>query len=77
MRKRHSVTKNEIASFNAKRMEMLGKTFSREELVQLLKRMGYSAHSLMVSAFTSGVNPPIICVQRGQYVFNPKPVHIS
>ena len=39
--------------------------------------MGYCTSGIFIKAITNGVNPPVIKVARGRYVFNPQPVHID
>lgn len=71
------VDDNMIAIFNAKRENKKGQTFSRSEMLQQLKELNYAGHDSMLRSLIDGINPPIIRIERGKYVFNPKPVHIE
>ena len=76
-KKKHEVTENEIQAFNWTRESMAGKEMSISELRHKLESLNYSSHPTFIRAISSGVNPPIIRVSRGRYVFNPKPVYID
>jgi len=76
-RPRHKVDEQEIMRFNMRRENEKGKTYTRTEFKELLGKMGYAKSNTIITAMTSGENPPFIRVDRGKYAFNPKPVHID
>ena len=68
------VDDQEILRFNLTR-ENKGQTeFKRVQMLEELHRLGYPKHDSILRAFSAGVNPPILRIARGVYVFNPKPV---
>lgn len=75
--KRHEVTESEIQAFNWTRESMVGKEMNLEGLREQLKKLQYKPNGNFIAAIISGENPPIIRVNRGKYVFNPKPVYID
>lgn len=42
---------------------------------QIETKLGWKCQSYVLSALSSGVNPPIIKMKRGIYVINPKPIY--
>jgi len=75
MKKPHIVDDQEILRFNWKRENLKGKELSRKELEKVLESLNYNVCPLLISSIVSGVNPPVIRVSRGRYVFNANPVY--
>lgn len=73
----HIVDKAEIAKFNEEREKLFATELSLDQLKAILHNMGYCTSGIFIKAITNGVNPPVIKVARGRYVFNPQPVHID
>ena len=71
---KHVVDDQEITRFNWKRESAAQKEFNNKEIIEELKKLGYTGHNAFLKAMTNGVNPPIIKPKRGVYCFNPKPV---
>lgn len=74
MRKNHQVDNAEISAFNKMREQLVGRELKREECRAILVELGYSKNEKWLAAITHGVNPPIVRVKRGVFVFNGKPV---
>lgn len=74
MRKNHQVDNAEISAFNKRREQLVGRELKREECRAVLIELGYAKNNKWLSAITHGVNPPIVRVKRGVFVFNSKPV---
>lgn len=75
MKKPHIVDDQEILRFNWKRENLKGKELSRKELEKVLESLNYNVCPLLISSIVSGVNPPVIRVSRGKYIFNSSPVY--
>ena len=76
----HKVTNDEIEKFNLARQGFtLGgsQEFSREELKKELKKLGYSPNDNFLYAITNGINPPIVRISRGKYIFNKERIYIT
>jgi hypothetical protein len=69
------VTETQLTTFNIMREKCQGEVFNRAEMIKLLKSAGFTAHNSLVSAFASGVNPPIVRIERGKYIFTKEPVY--
>ena len=76
-KKKHVVSDNEITALNWKRESMAQQTMDLTQLKDVLKSLGYCTSGNFIKCITSGENPPIIRMERGKYVFNPKPIHID
>ena len=76
--KKHVVDESEIAHFNALRVWATGKTFTRLEILDTLKaKYRQTMNQNLFQALISGVNPPIVRIERNKYAFAKEPVHIS
>ena len=64
-----------ISLFNARRENKKGKTFTRKEMVEELDALGYPKSVMMLQAMSDGVNPPIVRIERGKYIYNREPVY--
>ena len=73
---KHQVDEQECIRFNWKRDNCKGKEYSRAELVNLMKELGYPIAQQFLTCITRGVNPPIVRIERGKYRFPKEPVHI-
>lgn len=70
------VTDEVIAHFNAFADNIRGKEMSCKEMKsQIETKLGWKCQSYVLSALSSGVNPPIIKIKRGICVINPKPIY--
>ena len=76
-RKRTSkvVTETMLTAFNIMRESNQGKTFNRIEMQEKLSTIGVPKHNSILKAFSDGVNPPIVRVDRGVYRFAKQPVY--
>ena len=74
-RKTTVVTETQLTAFNIMREANQGRVFNRADMMAKLKSAGFTAHNSLVSAFESGVNPPIVRIERGKYIFAKEPVY--
>lgn len=71
----HVVTDDEIRQFNLMRENKKGKEFSRTEMKDTLSRlMGYTKADALLRALCDGINPPVVKLSRGKYMFAKEPV---
>ena len=63
-------TEEIVALFNAKRENKKGVEFNRSQMMEELKKLNIPANDSMLCALTSGVNPPIMRIRRGCYMYN-------
>ena len=76
--KKHVVNESEIAHFNALREWAKNKTFTRTEIMDTLKdKYRPTMNQNLFQALISGVNPPIVRIERNKYAFAKEPVHIT
>lgn len=73
----HVVTDEEIARFNSVREITKGREFKRSEIIQTLnEELGWPKSSpYLLMALCEGINPPIVKVRKGVYIFNKEPVY--
>ena len=70
------ITESDHIAFNMLREARVTKEYKRDEMRKLLKTdLNYPGSDQFLMAITGGVNPPVIKVRRGIYMFNPKPVY--
>ena len=69
------ITETQLTAFNIMRETSQGRVFNRAEMIEKLKSAGFTSHNSLVSAFASGVNPPIVKIERGKYIFAKEPVY--
>lgn len=63
------VTETVINAFNIMRESAKGQTFNRVQMQEKLSHLGFPKHNAVLKAFCEGVNPPIVRVERGVYMF--------
>ena len=68
-------TEEIVALFNAKRENKKGVEFNRSQMMEELKKLNIPANDSMLCALTSGVNPPIMRIRRGCYMYNKDAVY--
>lgn len=64
------VTEEIVALFNARRENNKNAEFDRNHIIIELKKIGIPANDSMLCALTTGVNPPIVRIKRGTYMYN-------
>lgn len=74
-RKIQTVDDNVIALFNARRENQKGKKLSRDEVVKYLNELKFPKNTNFLAAMCEGVNPPIMRLEKGIYMFNSSPVY--
>lgn len=74
--KRRSVTKAEISALNTARELYRGKELSTKEALEAIKEAGIKANTTILRFMAEGVNPPLVKVKDGVYVFNENPIHM-
>lgn len=69
------VDDDEIRRFNLMRENKKGQEFSRMGIQDVLYRlMNYTKYDTLLRALCDGVNPPIVKLARGKYMFAKEPV---
>lgn len=76
-RKRHEVSEEEISIFNGYRINNHNKELSKEQLCDLFRKMKLPTNGNFIKCITSGVNPPIVRISRGKYMFAKEPVYAT
>lgn len=76
-RKRHEVSEEEIQIFNGYRLNNHNKELSKEQLCDLFRKMKLPTNGNFIKCITSGVNPPIVRISRGKYMFAKDPVYAA
>ena len=76
-RKRHEVSIEEIQIFNNFRVNNQNKELSKEQLCDLLRKMKLPTNGNFIKFLTSGVNPPVVRISRGKYMFAKEPVYAA
>jgi len=69
------ISETQLTALNIMRESNQGKVFNRFEMMAKLKSAGFTAHHSLISAFASGVNPPIVRIERGKYIFAKEPIY--
>lgn len=76
-KKGHEVTENEIIALNWMRESKQGRTFTRQEIKDIFKKIHFPICDAFLMSITNGANPPIIKIDKGKYQFAPTPIHID
>lgn len=76
-KKRHEVSEEEISIFNGYRINNHNKELSKEQLCDLFRKMKLPTNGNFIKCITSGVNPPIVRISRGKYMFAKEPVYAN
>lgn len=76
-RKRHEVSEEEIQIFNGYRINNHNKELSKEQLCDLFRKMKLPTNGNFIKCITSGVNPPVVRISRGKYMFAKEPVYAA
>lgn len=76
-RRRHEVSEEEIQLFNGFRINNHNKELTKEQLCELLRKMKLPTNGNFIKCITSGVNPPIVRISRGKYMFAKEPVYAA
>lgn len=76
-RRRHEVSEEEISIFNGYRLNNHNKELSKEQLCDLFRKMKLPTNGNFIKCITNGVNPPIVRISRGKYMFAKEPVYAA
>lgn len=76
-RRRHEVSEEEISIFNGYRLNNHNKELSKEQLCDLFRKIKLPTNGNFIKCITSGVNPPIVRISRGKYMFAKEPVYAA
>lgn len=76
-RKRHEVSEEEISIFNGYRLNNQNKELSKEQLCDLFRKMKLPTNGNFIKCITSGVNPPVVRISRGKYMFAKEPIYVA